>query len=157
MEQEFQVGVFFLVSLILSHLTLLIHLTAVRVRLVDFAHTYPNAEGDSTLDTNFLSALNILVNLWESISICGRELYENQRLKAGVWSKDNLVKGDPHYYSDAQGKMAVHMADPSQWVIDKKGGGVGEDGWVYSTNFKGGGTWSGWGVLGRVFFFTFFF
>merc|ERR1712232_523629 len=79
----------------------------VLVKLVDFAHTFPNAETDSTLDQNFLSALGVLVNLWEDVASFGREIFENQRLKVSplwpcwprltapqdaAWSKDALLR-----------------------------------------------------------------
>lgn len=62
------------------------------VKLVDFAHTFPNAEGDNTFDNNFLSSLLILVSLWEAIALYGREIFENQRHKAGAWGKDTLLR-----------------------------------------------------------------
>jgi hypothetical protein len=87
--------------------------TQVQVKLVDFAHTLPNAPTDKTIDTNFLSALNILVTLWEDIASFGREIFENQRLRKqqqpGGFSfgKDALLKSDRAPFSNGDGRMAL--------------------------------------------------
>jgi hypothetical protein len=93
----------------------------VRVKLVDFAHTFPNKEGDNTLDENFLLALKNLVEIWSNIKMFGVEIFENQRYnkKEKVFASKFLLPSDRPPYSSENGKTALSFTNPTEWLVDK--------------------------------------
>ncbi len=107
-----------------------------RVKLVDFAHTYPNKAGDTILDDNFLSALDNLIEMWKNISSFGEEIWENQRSKSGVFASKNLLASDRPPYSSADGRTALQFSNPNEWQADRPAESD-PDGWVYASSWRG--------------------
>jgi Ca2+-binding EF-hand superfamily protein len=97
------------------------------VKLVDFAHTYPNKAGDATLDSNSLSAIESLAEHWLQLRNYGEEIWENQRREGQVFGSKFLIASDRAPYSTREGKT-VQFANPNDWVVDKSEND--EDGWV---------------------------
>ena len=109
----------------------------VRVKLVDFAHTFPNKPMDETLDTNFLEALHNLVQMWTDIQSFGVEIYENQRYSKvdKAFATKNLGVGDRPPYSNATGKTRLQFTNPSDWIVDRNGC-ADPEGWWYANSWS---------------------
>ncbi len=105
----------------------------VHVKLVDFAHTYPNKPGDNTLDLNSLEAVESLLEQWMAVRGLGEEIWENQRSIKGVFASKNLASNERSNYSSREGKP-LSFSNPNDWVVDKS---ETDDGWVYAPNWKG--------------------
>ncbi len=108
---------------------------AVRVKLVDFAHTFPNKPNDTTLDLNSLAAIESLLENFLIVRSYGDEIWENQRrLGSGPFGSKFLTSSERQAFSTREGK-AVQFANPNEWVVDKSEND--EDGWLYGPSWKG--------------------
>ena len=111
----------------------------VRVKLVDFAHTFPQSEksGKASLDTNFLQALSNLTQMWTDIESFGVEIWENQRFSKSeklFGSKFLGLVGDRAGFTNKSGKTALRFTNPSDWVVDKTSCSD-SDGWWYAPSW----------------------
>lgn len=113
----------------------------VHVKLVDFAHTYPNKPGDNSLDFNslgkkkknfvfvlfvlfclvcflwfvclcaFTEAIELLLEQWRAVRGLGEEIWENQRGVKGVFASKNLTPAERGPYSTRDGKTVSFRFD----------------------------------------------